>query len=152
VPAALSPRVDGGDLDRFVTEQEPVYPQVLAELRQGRKTTHWMWFIFPQIAGLGTSPKSVRYAIRSIDEARAYLAHSLLGPRLRECVGLVLAQRQRTAEDVFGQLDAKKLRSCMTLFHRAVPEEALFLEVLDVWFGGEVDEATDTLLGRSVDG
>jgi uncharacterized protein (DUF1810 family) len=144
--------VAGDDLERFVTAQQPVYAQVLAELRRGRKTSHWMWFIFPQIAGLGQSPMSERYAIDSIGEARAYLAHPLLGPRLRECIGLVLAVKDRMAEDVFGPTDAKKLRSSMTLFHRAAPGEPLFRQVLDAWFGGMPDDKTDMLLGRSTEG
>jgi uncharacterized protein (DUF1810 family) len=129
-----------------VTAQQPVYDQVVEELRRGRKTSHWMWFIFPQAAGLGHSPMSEHYAIRSIDEARAYLAHPLLGPRLRECIGLVLTTEGHTAEDVFGPIDAKKLRSCMTLFQRAAPEEPVFGEVLDQWFGGGADPATDAVL------
>jgi uncharacterized protein (DUF1810 family) len=138
--------VAGDDLERFVSAQEPVYAQVLAELRRGRKTSHWMWFIFPQITGLGHSPMSERFAIQSIEEARAYLAHPLLGPRLRECAGLVLATRDRTAEEVFGPIDAKKLRSCMTPFHRAAPEEPLIRQVFDAWFDGMPDERTDLLL------
>jgi uncharacterized protein (DUF1810 family) len=129
-----------------VTAQEPVYKEVLAELRQGRKTGHWMSFIFPQIAGLGHSAMSERYAIHSLDEAQAYLGHPLLGARLRECGGLVLAMEGRTAEDVFGPIDAKKLRSCMTLFHRAAPDEPLFRQVLDQLFGGIADPVTDALL------
>ena len=134
------------DLDRFVTAQQPVYDQVLAELRRGRKESHWMWFIFPQIAGLGQSPMSVRFAIQTIEEARAYLAHPVLGPRLRECAGAVLAMKDPTAEDVFGPIDARKLRSCMTLFHRAEPAEPLFRRVLDAWFSGMSDDKTDMLL------
>ncbi|MEX0626609.1 MAG: DUF1810 domain-containing protein [Chloroflexota bacterium] len=140
------------DLDRFVTAQEPVYARVLAELRQGRKTSHWMWFIFPQIAGLGQSPMSERFAIHSIEEARAYLVHRVLGPRLRECAAAVLALKDRAAEDTFGPIDAKKLRSSMTLFHRAAPTEPLFRQVLDGWFAGMPDDKTDMLLGRSTDG
>jgi len=141
-------RADGYDLERFVTAQEPVYAQVLAELRQGRKTSHWMWFIFPQIAGLGHSPMSERFAIRSLEEARAYLTHPLLGPRLRECAGALLALKDRTAEDVLGPIDARKLRSCVTLFHRAAPEEPVFRQVLDEWFGGLPDDRTDALIER----
>ena len=126
--------------------QQPVYDEVLEELRRGRKTSHWMWFIFPQIAALGHSPMSERYAIRSLDEARAYLTHPLLGARLRECTGLVLALTGRTAEDAFGPIDAKKLRSSMTLFHRAAPGEPIFRQVLDEWFGGIADPMTDALL------
>ena len=138
------------DLDRFVTAQQPVYDQVLAELRRGRKVSHWMWFIFPQISGLGQSPMSERFAIHSIEEARAYLAHPVLGPRLRECAGAVLAVKDRTAEEVFGPIDARKLRSCMTLFDRAAPSEPLFRQVLDRWFGGMPDDKTDILLTSQV--
>jgi uncharacterized protein (DUF1810 family) len=122
-----------------------VYAEVLEELRSGRKTGHWMWFIFPQIAGLGHSPMSERYAIRSLAEAHAYLAHPLLGARLRECAGLVLEITGRTAEEIFGPIDARKLRSCMTLFHRAAPEEPVFRDVLDR-FAGSADPRTDALL------
>ena len=141
-------RADGYDLERFVTAQEPVYAQVLAELRQGRKTSHWMWFIFPQIAGLGHSPTAEHFAIQSLEEARAYLTHPLLGPRLRECAGALLALKDRTAEDVLGPIDARKLRSCVTLFHRAAPEEPVFRQVLDEWFGGLPDDRTDALIER----
>jgi uncharacterized protein (DUF1810 family) len=129
-----------------VTAQQPVYDGVLEELREGRKTGHWMWFIFPQITGLGHSPMSERYAIRLLDEAQAYLAHPLLGARLRECAGLLLEVKGHTAEDVFGPIDAKKLRSSMTLFHRAAPEEPVFRQVLDQWFGGIADPMTNALL------
>jgi uncharacterized protein (DUF1810 family) len=151
VHAGALPTVASDDLERFVTAQEPVYAQVLAELRQGRKTSHWMWFIFPQIAGLGHSPMSERYAIRSLTEAQAYLGHPLLGARLRECAELVLALKERTPEDVFTPIDAKKLRSCMTLFHRAAPDEPPFVGVLDAWFGGVPDEKTDMLIRRPED-
>jgi uncharacterized protein (DUF1810 family) len=136
------------DLERFVVAQQGVYPGVLEELRRGRKTSHWIWFIFPQIAGLGSSLVSQQYAISGLDEARAYLAHPVLGPRLRECAGLVLAIEGSTAEQIFGSLDAKKVRSSMTLFHRASPEESMFGEVLERFFAGEPDPATDRLLGR----
>jgi len=132
-----------------VAAQQPVYAQVLAELGRGRKTSHWMWFIFPQITGLGQSPMSVRFAIQSIEEARAYLAHPVLGPRLRECTEAVLAVKDRTPEEVFGPIDAKKLRSCMTLFHRAAPEEPLFRQVLDAWFRGMPNDKTDALISGS---
>ena len=135
------------DLERFVAEQELVYDRVLAELRQGRKTGHWIWFVFPQIAGLGVSDMSRRFAIASLDEARAYLAHPVLGARLRECTGIVLATRGRTADEIFGPLDALKVRSCMTLFHRAAPGEPVFAEVLDRCFGGVADGATDARVG-----
>jgi uncharacterized protein (DUF1810 family) len=129
-----------------VTAQQPAYDHALEELRRGRKTSHWMWFIFPQAAGLGHSAMSERYAIHSLDEARAYLAHPLLGARLRECAGLVLEVKGTTAEVVFGPIDAKKLRSSMTLFNRAAPDEPVFRHVLDQWFGGIADPMTDALL------
>ncbi len=122
-------------------------PGVLEELRRGLKTGHWIWFVFPQVAGLGHSSTSQHFAIASLDEARAYLAHPVLGARLRECAGLVLAITGRTADQVFGPLDAMKLRSSMTLFGRAAPDEPVFAQVLDRCFGGVADEATDALLG-----
>ncbi len=134
------------DLDRFLVEQQDVYAGVLEELRRGRKTGHWMWFIFPQIAGLGYSYMSQRFAIGSLDEAREYLAHPLLGARLRECAGIVLETEGRTAEQIFGSIDAMKLRSCMTLFHRAAPNEPVFAQVLGRFYGGLADEATDARL------
>ena len=134
------------DLERFVTAQEGVYPGVVEELRLGRKVGHWIWFIFPQIAGLGHSSMSQMYAISSLDEARAYLAHPVLGPRLRECAAIVLATGSRSALEIFGSIDAMKLRSSMTLFHRAAPDEPLFLKVLERFYGGVTDAATDALL------
>jgi uncharacterized protein (DUF1810 family) len=137
------------DLERFVAAQEGVFRGVVAELRAGRKTGHWMWFVFPQVAGLGMSEMSRLYAIGSLDEAVAYLDHPVLGPRLRECAAIVLATQGRSAEAVFGGIDAVKLRSSMTLFHRAAPGEAVFREVLDRFFGGIPDPATDERLGAS---
>jgi len=137
------------DLERFVAAQQGGYRGVVAELRAGRKTGHWMWFVFPQIAGLGMSELSRFYAIASLDEARAYLEHPVLGPRLRECAALVLGTRERSAEDIFGGIDAIKLRSSMTLFHRAAPDEAVFLDVLDRFFDGVPDPATDERLGSA---
>jgi uncharacterized protein (DUF1810 family) len=134
------------DLERFVDAQQGVYEGVVEELRRGRKTGHWIWFIFPQIAGLGRSPMSQHFAIASIDEARAYLAHPVLGARLRECAGLVLAIERRTAAEILGEIDAVKLRSSTTLFHRAAPDEPLFADVLDRFYGGVADAATDALL------
>jgi uncharacterized protein (DUF1810 family) len=136
----------GFDLERFVAAQDPVWDDVLAELRRGRKASHWMWFVFPQVAGLGSSAMSQRYAISSLDEARAYLAHPVLGPRLREVVALVLAAEGRDADEIFGSIDARKLRSSMTLFHRAAPDEPLFSAVLDRFFAGRADDATDERL------
>ena len=135
------------DLERFLGAQAGVYDGVLEELRRGRKSGHWIWFIFPQIAGLGYSPVSRHFAIASLDEARAYLAEPVLGARLRECAGVVLAIRGRTAGEIFGSTDALKLRSCMTLFHRAGPDEAVFGQVLERYYGGIADEATDARLG-----
>lgn len=134
------------DLERFVAAQQDVYDGVLRELRAGRKTGHWIWFIFPQFAGLGRSAMSQHYAIGSLDEARAYLAHPMLGARLRECCEILLAIAGRTAAEVFGSLDAMKVRSCMTLFHRAAPQEPLFERVLDRYFDGVPDATTDALL------
>ena len=137
---------DQSDLQRFVDAQDGgTYERALAELRRGRKQSHWMWFVFPQLAGLGRSATAQRYAISSLDEARAYLAHPVLGDRLRECTRTVA----ETADDpvaVFGGGDAMKLRSSMTLFLRAAPAEAVFVAVLDRHFAGEPDGATDDLL------
>jgi uncharacterized protein (DUF1810 family) len=136
------------DLERFVTAQAGgVYESALGELRRGHKTGHWIWFIFPQLAGLGRSETSRSYGIASIDEARAYLAHPVLGPRLRESAGVVLATSGSTAEQIFGSLDAMKVRSSMTLFHRAAPEETAFEQVLERFYGGVADQSTDAMLG-----
>jgi uncharacterized protein (DUF1810 family) len=133
-------------LERFVDAQEHVYASVLDELRRGRKTGHWIWFIFPQIAGLGRSATSQEFAITSLDEARAYLAHPVLGARLRECAQLVLAVEGRTAEEILGSLDAMKLRSSVTLFQYGSPDEPVFAQVLDRYYGGVADRATEALL------
>lgn len=137
---------DEYDLERFVRAQEGVYPRALAELRAGQKRSHWMWFVFPQIAGLGQSAMSRMYAITSLDEAKAYLHHPVLGPRLLECTRLVTNADARTAEEIFGSIDAIKLRSSMTLFMRAAPEQPLFKQVLDRYFRGVPDPATDALV------
>jgi len=136
---------DPYDLQRYVTAQDAggTYARALAELRAGRKTGHWMWFVFPQIAGLGYSPTSRTYAITSLAEARAYLAHPVLGARLRECADVLAGLRGRTAEQVFGEVDALKLCSSMTLFIRAAPGEAVFGQVLDQYFDGLPDSATE---------
>ncbi|HEX4897444.1 MAG TPA: DUF1810 domain-containing protein [Candidatus Limnocylindrales bacterium] len=136
----------GIDLDRFLTAQRGVYDGVLDELRAGRKTGHWIWFIFPQLAGLGRSETSRYYGIASLDEARAYLEDPVLGARLRECAGLLLASDASTAVQILGGIDAMKVRSCMTLFHRAAPDEPVFSQVLDRYYAGVPDEATDRLL------
>ncbi len=135
------------DLDRFISAQEGIYAGVLDELKRGRKVGHWIWFIFPQVAGLGYSAMSQQYAISSLDEARAYLAHPILGPRLRECAATALAATGRTALEIFGSIDAMKLRSSMTLFHRAAPDEPVFAQVLERYYDGKADEATDARLG-----
>jgi uncharacterized protein (DUF1810 family) len=127
--------------DDFASAQDQVWPAVLAELRAGRKTSHWMWFVFPQIAGLGHSPMARRYALAGADEAREYLAHPVLGPRLREVTELLLGHTGLSAFDIFGGIDAMKLRSSMTLFARA-SGDPLFQQVLDRYFDGEADSAT----------
>jgi uncharacterized protein (DUF1810 family) len=141
---------DPYDLSRFTAAQNAgqTYQQATAELRRGRKTGHWMWFVFPQIAGLGQSPMAQRYAISSLGEARAYLAHPVLGPRLAECATLAAQAGLggRTAEQIFGPVDALKLRSSMTLFHRADPAQPAFGQVLSQFFGGVTDPATDQRL------
>ena len=129
-------------LARFVAAQDGTYQQALTELRRGRKTGHWMWFVFPQVAGLGRSSMAQRYAISSLDEARAYLRHPVLGPRLIECASAVAAHVGTAATLIFGDIDAVKLRSCMTLFHRAEPSEPVFGQVLDRFFGGVPDGET----------
>jgi uncharacterized protein (DUF1810 family) len=126
------------DLERFVQAQDEhqTYDQAVAELRRGRKTGHWMWFVFPQLAGLGRSPMAQAYAIADLAEARAYLAHPVLGPRLLECAYIVSACQGSTAEQIFGGVDAMKLRSSMTLFARADPNLAVFAVVLEEYFDG----------------
>ncbi len=142
---------DPFELERFVDAQDQhgTYEAAVAELRAGRKRSHWMWFVFPQIAGLGQSPISRRYAISSLSEAQAYLAHPVLGPRLTECAQIVLDLRSPSAEDIFGGVDTMKLRSSMTLFARAEPSNRVFREVLEAYFGGAPDQATERMLARS---
>jgi uncharacterized protein (DUF1810 family) len=139
---------DPYDLERFVAAQDAdgTYQRAIGELRAGFKSTHWMWFVFPQIAGLGHSPISRRYAISSLAEAAAYLEHPVLGKRLREAAGILASVKGRSADQIFGGVDAMKLRSSMTLFHRAAPEEPLFGQVLTRYFDGIPDHATDVLL------
>jgi uncharacterized protein (DUF1810 family) len=134
-------------LQRFVDAQADVYEDVIDELRAGHKAGHWMWFVFPQLRGLGHSPMAQRYGIASLDEARAYLAHPLLGDRLRECTRLVLRAEGRTVHHIFGSPDDFKFRSCMTLFGFASPDEDVFAHALDRYFGGEPDPRTLDLLG-----
>lgn len=138
---------DPYELSRFVEAQRGVYEQAVEELRGGRKHNHWMWFVFPQIAGLGRSPTAQRYAISSLAEADAYLEHHMLGPRLVGCATLLLRLHGLTAEEIFGGIDAIKLRSSMTLFARAAPSVTVFHEVLERYFGGRLDAATEEILG-----
>jgi uncharacterized protein (DUF1810 family) len=125
------------------------YASAVGELRAGRKVTHWIWFVFPQIAGLGRSETSRRYSIASLEEARSYLEHPVLGPRLVECARILCDLHGRAAEEIFGALDAQKVRSSMTLFMRARPREAVFAAVLERYFNGSPDGLTDELLGAS---
>lgn len=133
---------DPYDLTRFVSAQRGTYEIALDELRSGAKRSHWIWFIFPQIAGLGHSATSERYAIASLDEARAYAAHPSLGARLRECSESVLAVQDRSIHEIFGSPDDMKFHSCMTLFNRAFPAETVFASCLKKYFKGEVDAQT----------
>jgi len=134
------------DLQRFVDAQAPLYSRVAAELAAGEKRSHWMWFVFPQLKGLGRSAMAERYGIAGADEARAYLAHALLGPRLLECTRLVLAVRGKTALEILGAPDDLKFRSSMTLFDRVAPRQREFAEALHHYFGGRPDERTLALL------
>jgi uncharacterized protein (DUF1810 family) len=133
-------------LERFVKAQTPVYVTALAELKAGRKQSHWMWFVFPQIAGLGHSVISQTYALQSLQEARAYLAHPLLSTRLRECCQAVMDVQDRSAYEIFGAPDDLKFRSCLTLFEQAAPGEKLFHDLLEKYFHGKADSATLELL------
>lgn len=136
-------------LQRFVDAQEGVYAQALAELHAGRKRSHWMWFVFPQIAGLGISPTTQHYSIADLTEARAYLSHPLLGARLRECAETLLDLRRLSAHEILGNPDDLKLRSSMTLFAELDGHESVFRRVLERYYGGEADERTLALLARS---
>jgi uncharacterized protein (DUF1810 family) len=133
---------DPYNLDRFVQAQDPVYEEVLSELKSGTKTSHWMWFIFPQIKGLGRSPISIEFAISSREEAGAYLHHPLLGPRLKECTRLVLSTEQRSIKQIFGSPDDIKFRSCMTLFAEVSPDDNMFRQALLKYFHGVPDQLT----------
>jgi uncharacterized protein (DUF1810 family) len=137
---------DPYNLLRFLEAQEPIYGQVCAELRAGRKRTHWMWFVFPQMRGLGRSSMAEEFGISSFQEAQAYAAHPVLGERLPECCGLLLQLESDDASAIFGFPDNLKLRSCMTLFARAAPDSAIYREVLAKFFGGEEDAATLRLI------
>ena len=143
-----SPGDDPFDLQRFVAAQDEggTFDRALEELGRGRKETHWMWFVFPQLAGLGQSSTSRRFALSGPDEARAYLAHPVLGPRLRDAAVAAAAVVDLDADAVFGRVDGLKLRSSMTLFRRIAPDEAVFRDVLDRYFAGRTDPETDRLL------
>ena len=137
---------DAYNLHRFVVAQDSMWPRPLGELEAGQKQSHWMWFVFPQIEGLGTSPTAQKYAIGDADEALEYLAHSVLGPRIRQCSQALLQHNDRTAADIFGLTDSRKLRSSMTLFATVTPEENPFSQVLERYFGGRQDAATLRLM------
>ena len=140
---------DPWNLARFVEAQEGEYQQALAEIRSGRKRSHWMWYVFPQFTGLGSSPTSVHYAIKSPEEAVAYLEHPILGRRLLECAEAVLQIENRSALEIFGSPDDLKLRSCATLFAAVSPAGSVFQQIIDRYFGGERDARTIDLIGRS---
>jgi len=140
--------VPAHDLTRFVDAQRDVYEQALAEIRPGRKHTHWMWFVFPQIAGLGSSPMAERYAIESLLEARAYLQHAVLGPRLVECGESACAVNGRSAFEIFGTPDDLKLRSSATLFDAVAPPGSVFDRLLETFFDGQRDPKTLVIIGR----
>ena len=143
------PSTDQHDLSRFLDAQNGIYEQALAEIRAGRKRSHWMWFIFPQFAGLGFSPTSQHYAIKTISEARAYLEHPVLGARLVECAEAALSVHGRTAREIFGSPDDLKLRSCATLFASVSPESSVFHRVLDRFFDGAADQKTLAIVASS---
>jgi uncharacterized protein (DUF1810 family) len=143
---------DPHDLNRFVRAQEGVYERALAEIRGGRKQSHWMWYVFPQFDGLGFSPTSRRYAIKSVAEAQAYLSHPVLGPRLAECAEAALRIQGRTVLELFGSPDDLKLRSCATLFAHVSPPGSVFDRLLEKYFQGEPDGKTLRLLGIASDG
>jgi uncharacterized protein (DUF1810 family) len=140
--------MDPYNLERFVEAQASNYEDALAELRAGSKQTHWSWYIFPQVRGLGSSPASVRYAIGSKAEASAFLAHPVLGLRLRECINAMLGQRGLSAVQILGDIDAQKFRSCLTLFLQVAPSETVFSDALKKYFGGVPDAKTLAILDR----
>jgi len=139
---------DPHDLDRFLTAQEDSYDTALDEIKAGRKRSHWIWFVFPQLAGLGHSPTSQYYGVRSLDEAAAYLRHPILGGRLHECLKALQTLEETSADRIFGELDAMKFRSSLTLFAEADPTDPIIAAALDRWFGGRKDERTLQLLDR----
>jgi uncharacterized protein (DUF1810 family) len=133
---------DPFNLQRFIDAQQPVFAEVIAELGQGRKCGHWMWFIFPQLKGLGRTAQSTFFGISSVQETAAYLQHPVLGPRLRQCTQLVNAVEGRSAEDIFGEIDAMKFRSSLTLFAKATSENQIFTDALEKYYAGEFDPLT----------
>ena len=138
---------DAWNLQRFVDAQAPIYESAKLELEHGRKRTHWMWFVFPQLAALGSSATAKHYGLHSLDEARAYLAHPLLGHRLRECCAILMKVEGRDVHEIFGYPDDLKFKSCMTLFELAAPGEPLFGQCLDRICNGERDEVTRGFCG-----
>jgi uncharacterized protein (DUF1810 family) len=133
---------DAFNLQRFVDAQEPVFGEVMLELQRGRKRSHWMWFVFPQLASLGVSSTAKHFGIHSLEEARAYLHHPVLGPRLLQCCETLMKVEGRSAHGIFGSPDDLKLRSCLTLFEMAAPDEPLFAQCLQKYYGGQRDERT----------
>lgn len=138
------------EFDHFVQAQRPVYNDVVAELKDGHKTSHWIWYIFPQIKGLGFSIASINFAIQSLEQAKRYLNHPLLGQRLHECTQLVLNVKNQTIRSIFGNIDAIKFCSCMTLFSLANPEEKLFKDALQKYFSGKSDQKTIEILQKEI--
>lgn len=143
---------DPDDLNRFVSAQAGNYADALAELRAGRKRTHWSWYVFPQIRGLGSSAMAVRYALGSVGEAAAYLDHAILGARLRDCVAAMNAHQGISAEQILGDIDARKFHSCLTLFLQAAPSETTFQQALVKYFGGKPDAGTLSILAKEQGG
>jgi len=139
---------DSNEENRFLSAQQNIYSHVLKELKAGKKTSHWMWFIFPQIDGLGHSATSKYYSIKSINEAKEYIDHPILGKRLLECSNIILQIEGKSVEDIFGYPDYLKLKSCMTLFNYAVPKHKVFADVLNKYFAGEQDEQTISILQK----
>ncbi len=138
-------------LNRFLSAQQNTYPQVVKELRNGKKTTHWMWFIFPQIEGLGHNSTAKYYSIKTIEEAKEYITHPILGARLLECSKIILEIENKTADDIFGYPDNAKLKSSMTLLNFVTPEHKVFAEVLKKYFSGKQDEQTLSILQNCTD-
>ena len=150
-PSGPGPANDPFNLERFVTAQASDYAVALAEIRRGRKQSHWMWYIFPQFQGLGSSPTSQHYSLKSTAEAMAYLAHPVLGPRLLECAMAILRLNGLTAREIFGSPDDMKLRSCATLFAAVSPPGSVFHQIIDQYFRGEPDTATLRLIREAPD-